>query len=449
MFRQVNFLALLMAIVMLVGCSTSKGSDIPPLVTDQNGKIALALVADVMGGNYKAAVEDYNFSPEMDDAMSQSVLYMSMFGLVTTYGKFDQIESIDMIDGSYYIGVNFERGKSTFVVAFDQDVIVSFWLNEYIDPETLAPVLEKTLPEGVIEHDVLFGSPQITGKMVVVPESTVAVILIGGSGPQDADSTVGPNKPMRDIAYDLASLGISSLRYAKRTTLYTPDQLGGVENFTPYDEYVYDAVAAYDYIRTNKNAVFDNIYIAGHSMGGYMLPQIATEIEGESGYIFLAASYTDLPTLMIEQTDYLSQLDEMTVAQKDLYQEIKEAAQQIVAGAESLPQGEPILGAYPAYWKWLEDYDVTSLVNGVDTPILFLSGDRDYQVPISEMELWREALSGGDVELVRLYHTLEGLNHLFMWGDAPSSPNEYMYPGIADQSVAQNIASFISGLSGQ
>ena len=44
-----------------------------------------------------------------------------------------------------------------------------------------------------------------------------AVILVHGSGPNDRDESIGPNKPFRDLAWGLASKGIAVLRYEKRT----------------------------------------------------------------------------------------------------------------------------------------------------------------------------------------------------------------------------------------
>src|SRR6185369_4322477 len=44
-----------------------------------------------------------------------------------------------------------------------------------------------------------------------------AVVLVHGSGPNDRDETIGPNKPFQDLAQGLASQGIAVLRYEKRT----------------------------------------------------------------------------------------------------------------------------------------------------------------------------------------------------------------------------------------
>src|SRR5271170_6092601 len=44
-----------------------------------------------------------------------------------------------------------------------------------------------------------------------------AVVLVQGSGPEDHDETIGPNKAFKDLAWGLASRGIVVFRYTKRT----------------------------------------------------------------------------------------------------------------------------------------------------------------------------------------------------------------------------------------
>jgi hypothetical protein len=53
-----------------------------------------------------------------------------------------------------------------------------------------------------------------------------AVVLLAGSGPQDRDETVGPNKPLKDLAWGLASRGIAVVRFDKITL--APSQASGV-----------------------------------------------------------------------------------------------------------------------------------------------------------------------------------------------------------------------------
>jgi uncharacterized protein len=43
------------------------------------------------------------------------------------------------------------------------------------------------------------------------------VVLLSGSGPQDRDETIGRNKPLKDLAWGLASAGVAVLRFDKVT----------------------------------------------------------------------------------------------------------------------------------------------------------------------------------------------------------------------------------------
>lgn len=54
----------------------------------------------------------------------------------------------------------------------------------------------------------------LPGKLVIPKENEKypLVIFVYGSGINNMDETIGPNKPFRDLAYGLGSLGIASLR---------------------------------------------------------------------------------------------------------------------------------------------------------------------------------------------------------------------------------------------
>jgi hypothetical protein len=53
-----------------------------------------------------------------------------------------------------------------------------------------------------------------------------ALVLVHGSGPNDRDETLGPNKPFKDIAWRLASRNIAVLRYDKRTKVHSRKMTG-------------------------------------------------------------------------------------------------------------------------------------------------------------------------------------------------------------------------------
>lgn len=82
------------------------------------------------------------------------------------------------------------------------------------------------------------------------------------------------------------------------------------------------------------------------------------------------------------------------------------------------------------------DVDIKSL----NTPMLILQGERDYQVTMKEFLLWKSALQAR--RNVR-FQTYPKLNHLFIAGEGKSRPEEYQMPGHVEEQVVADIASWI------
>jgi hypothetical protein len=72
-----------------------------------------------------------------------------------------------------------------------------------------------------VEHDLTLGSDALavpgTLTVPVGDGPWPAVVVLPGSGPTDRDSTIGPNKPLKDLAWGLASRGVAVLRFDKVT----------------------------------------------------------------------------------------------------------------------------------------------------------------------------------------------------------------------------------------
>lgn len=75
-------------------------------------------------------------------------------------------------------------------------------------------------------EEVQLGAPPfVLGGTLTLPPGEgpfPGAVLLAGSGPQDRDGTLGPNKPLRDIAEGLTLGGIAVLRYDKRTLAHGP-----------------------------------------------------------------------------------------------------------------------------------------------------------------------------------------------------------------------------------
>jgi hypothetical protein len=93
-----------------------------------------------------------------------------------------------------------------------------------------------------------------------------AVLLVHGSGPQDRDETIGPNKPFRDLAWGLASQGIAVLRYDKRTKVYPKKMLELLSTLTVKEEVIDDALHAVSLLRSVTEVDPQRIVVLGHSL---------------------------------------------------------------------------------------------------------------------------------------------------------------------------------------
>jgi dienelactone hydrolase len=271
-----------------------------------------------------------------------------------------------------------------------------------------------------------------------------AVVLVAGSGPNDRDETIGPNAPLRDLAHGLASSGIAVLRYDKRTRVHGAG-MAALAGITVQEEVIDDAVAAVDLLRAAPGVDPDRVFVAGHSLGGYLAPRIAAAAPGRvAGIAILEGSISPLHRLVEVQVAYLASGDGGADPQA---QAMLEALPAQVARVESAdlspatPASELPLGIPAAYWLDLRGYEPATVARALGVPILLVQGGRDYQVPSSELARWREALAGVAGITTREH---PGLNHLLMAGDGPSRPAEYAVPGHVAADVVADLAAWVN-----
>lgn len=85
-----------------------------------------------------------------------------------------------------------------------------------------------------------------------------AVVLLAGGGPFDRDETAGPNKPLKDLAWGLATRGVAVLRFDKATLVHA-ERLNE-RGFTLADEYLPYATAAIEVLRSRGIVDRDRIF---------------------------------------------------------------------------------------------------------------------------------------------------------------------------------------------
>ncbi len=457
---------LLAAMLLLTGCGTHQSPVIdgdkpsiatatptptqsPPDATQDSTnreEIALSLVKDIANGDYEKAYTEYPYDKTMKKAINATFLEDQFWNyLVKTYGAYVEVTGTvaSEVQGYYVIGVRttFENAKILINIVFDADNNIA-GINQAVDKDADTG----KAPVGVVETAVTFGKKgwELPGTLTVPKDGKhyPVVVLVHGSGPNDRDETVGPNKPFRDIAWSLAQKGIASLRYDKRTYVYGNEMASDPSQATVYEEAVEDAALAVQFIKENSAITPDKIYILGHSLGGMLIPRIAQEAVGVSGYIILAGPVTPLEDLMVEQVKYLSNLDG-TLSEEEKqalqsYEFMRDNVKKVDSQTSLTPKD--LFGVPAAYWLDLKDYQPAELAKKIDMPLLILQGERDYQVTMNEFSLWKEALSNKNNVTFKSY---EGLNHLLMYGTEKSSPNEYNVPGTVDQRVIEDIGGWI------
>ena len=275
-----------------------------------------------------------------------------------------------------------------------------------------------------------------------------AAVLVHGSGPNDRDETLGPNKPFKDLAWGLATKGIAVLRYEKRTRVYGSRLVAEPKlsaTFTVKEETIDDSLEAVRFLQTIPGIDRKKIFVLGHSLGGMLIPRIALEGQNTNiaGFVIMAGLTRPLEETYLQQMTYLFGLDgQLSEEDKKKLDEIKKQVAKIKAFQESdLWSGEKIINAPPSYWLDLRGYSPPEVAVRVEKPLLILQGGRDYQVTAKDFENWRKALAGRpDVEF-KLYSKL---NHLFFEGQGLATPNEYVQVhGSVASDVIADIAAFI------
>ncbi|MEL6556765.1 MAG: DUF3887 domain-containing protein [Bacteroidota bacterium] len=360
-------------------------------------------------------------------------------------GAFQQIEDISVDKKEAFAVVvalcKFEKAYLNVQLAFNgQQEVSGMFFRPGKAPE--APTYQ--IPDYASEES--YTSEELTLQSPVGPlkaiytkpkgvENPPIMVLVHGSGPNDEDETLGPNKLFVDLATGLATKGIATFRYVKRSKAY-PGSFGN--NTTINDEVVLDAVNA---IEKASRLSEGKILVLGHSLGGMMLPQIVTVSKKAQAGIIFAGNSRPLEQLMIEQVDYIL-ANESANGQEDTYAMIKKAAAKLQNRDfdENTPPAE-LMNIGPAYWADLLKYDQKKTAKKAKVPLLIMQGERDYQVTMKDFEGWKKAL-GKKAQ----YRSYPKLNHMFLEGEGICLPAEYNEPGKVPEYVIDDLVSWIESV---
>jgi hypothetical protein len=411
--------------------------------------LARTVIADIVAGRFDKVTALY--TEQMAQALPVEKLAASWNGVITQVGAFQSITSVEKEDASgnhiVFVTCAFERLTLTFRMVFDsQGKFAGF---SSVPPGSHSPwtapdyaKLDSFEERPVTVHSGHWDLPGV----VTIPKdggTFPALVLVHGSGPNDMDESIGPNKTFKDIADGLASRGVAVLRYEKRTHKYGMQASDDQATFTVKEEVIDDARAAVALLATMPEINPRRIFLAGHSEGGYLAPRIAAGDPQIAGIILLEGNSRPLDELIVEQVRYISSSSgpmtpEMQKAIDDAAASAKELRNpDLKSGMTVHVMGAPLPASYVLD---LRAYHPTEVAAALKIPILIVQGERDYQVTMTDFALWKKALDGHTNVTFKTY---PATNHLLMPGTGPSLPAEYSKPNHVEQDVIENMAAWI------
>ncbi len=410
---------------------------------------AREFVNNLAAGEFEKATE--NFDSTMKSVAPPEKMAEVWNSFTSQIGKFKKqlgvrSEKFQQYD-IYFVTCEFENANYDIKVVFDpsKKIAGQFFVPPKQDYDFAPP--DYALKDLFEEKEVTVGSGEwaLQGTLTL-PDGDgqfPAVVLVHGSGPNDRDETLGPNKPFRDIAWGLASNGIAVLRYDKRTRVYQSKMAALANTLTAKEEVIDDALLAVELLRGIDKIDAKKIFVIGHSLGGTMLPRIGTSDPEIAGFVMLAGSPRPLEDLYLEQMIYILRLDgDLSDEERKLLEDIKLQVLNVKSlsvthdiPAEDLPMGVPA-----AYWDYFKSYQPIRECKELKQPMLILAGQRDYQVTKADYKIWQEGLSSN--KNIRFKSYLK-LNHLFMEGEGTPAPSDYEIPGHVDKAVITDIVEWI------
>jgi len=296
---------------------------------------------------------------------------------------------------------------------------------------------EVTLGEGPLAVPGMLTLPAAAGPLP-------GLVVLGGSGPVDRDGTIAESKPLKDLAWGLASRGVAVVRFGKVTHAH-PGQVKADRNFTVAGEYLPHAVAAVRLLRAHPAVAADRVFLAGHSLGGTIAPRVATAEPSVAGLVILAGGAEPLQWAAVREVRYLASLDPATAtAAQPAIDAMTARAERVDSPGLSLdtPDGELPFAVPAPYWLDLRGYDPVATAAALGKPMLICQGGRDYQATVTDdLSRWQAGLDRRPDVTIRLY---PADNHFFFPGTGPSSPAELAAPQHLDPELAADVGDWLT-----
>jgi pimeloyl-ACP methyl ester carboxylesterase len=273
-----------------------------------------------------------------------------------------------------------------------------------------------------------------------------AVVFVHGSGSSNMDEKVGKCTPFKDLAEGLAQLGIASVRYDKRSFAH-PLKMVREKIITVKEETIEDAILATELLKRDLRIDKDNIFIAGHSMGGMLAPRIDAEGGNYKGLILMAGSPRTLGEIMLDQNEEVmrsgkgllqwyvkTQVAKISAMFEEMYELSDEEAKK-----KKLGNGTTLY-----YFKEMGEHPASEYLLKLEKPVLIIQGEKDFQATLEkDFAAYKELLNDKENVTFKVY---ENLNHLFVnsvYGNIMKAMKEYKVEQHIGENVIKDLADWI------
>lgn len=351
--------------------------------------------------------------------------------------------------------LQFEKGTVDQTIAFNGEMVAD-GVNYLNMKKDIVP------EEGEKEITLDAGTGYPVKGMIKMPKGEVkaGIVIVDGSGPNDMNMTLGQNKMMKHLSDQLAEKGFAVLRFNKRTYQYGKELAKiGMQNKTLIkDEFIDDAAEGLKTLAKEQGIPTDKLFILGHSQSGSYLPVINETVGNlAKGYIILSGTPTNIAELSKKQLEKVIEegsenADEEQVkmmkqnikTNDELLKKIETMSDEELNKPENYPFGIP-----GVYVKDLMKYDPIKLYNDSKLPIFIRIAEFDKQVPISELELWKNGLDKNENDSIE---EVKGANHMMQPSDGKTKlanliTDEYQKDAPIVSSVIDDIAAWIEKIT--
>lgn len=425
-------------------------------ISEKKGLVRLAkFLGHVQKKEFAKAVA--MFAPKTKAAMGAErlkVLWDQLLAQLGAYKSYKVVKNAALKNmRRFKVALTFEKGPlNLYVVLLPDGQVTGLFVRPEKPkfPPWKAPPYAKASQVREIPFTVGTGPLALPGLLTVPTarggKKYPAVVLVHGSGPQDRDETMGPNKIFKDIAWGLAARGIAVLRYDKVTHAHpVKSQKMLLKGFTIDSETTNDALKAAAQLRKHPLVQSARVFYLGHSQGAIAAPRAGQRDPKLAGLILLGGPTREFGDVGLDQLKYIISLGgPQAKATKVLLPRYKKGlaivkSKKLTAETPSdhLPFGIPA-----TFWLDLRNYKPHHVAQKLKMPMLVLQGEADYQVTMADFAGWKKALGKKSNALCKSYPRLG--HHFIDLKKKMAVPMDYMkVTGHVKKTVIDDIVAFI------